>query len=295
MLIIIIICLIAALLFFGMKTIFTAWATKDYSYIGRRALTRMQKWRIKKADIWTVFPLKQLLSFISHVVYVNDTQVLNLSRSLSNAGLTITPKEFIARKYIIIASGFCVMAISYFLNFYIGLFIGGLVTVYALMKQRDALNTKIKKKERMIIDEMPRFVRSVCRSLESDRDLYNVIVSYRKVAGPELGGELDVLLAEMSTGNVQKALVHFDYRLGTSEASRLCGALRDMSMGIDQTVTLNYIADDMARRAKENIRKELSLRPGKMRRTYYPAIAICIAMIMYVLVVYVINNLNNLY
>jgi uncharacterized protein YoxC len=31
-----------------------------------------------------------------------------------------------------------------------------------------------------------------------------------------------------------------------------------------------------------------------MRRTYYPAIAVCIAMIMYVLVVYVINNLNSI-
>jgi hypothetical protein len=68
-----------------------------------------------------------------------------------------------------------------------------------------------------------------------------------------------------------------------------------MSRGIDQTATLSYLADDMARQAKENIRKELSLRPGKMRRTYYPAIGVCIAMILYVLVVYVINNLNNLY
>lgn len=67
-----------------------------------------------------------------------------------------------------------------------------------------------------------------------------------------------------------------------------------MSLGIDQTATLSYMADDMARQARENIRKELSLRPGKMRRTYYPAIGVCIAMILYVLVVYVINNLNSI-
>lgn len=289
------IILIAVLLFLGMKTICTAWAAKSYSYMGHRALTKMSNWRNRKLDAWAAFPLKQLLAFTAHIVYVDERQAQRLSRSLSKASLTLTPREFMARKYLIIASGVCLMALCYSLSFYVGIVMGLLISVFALMRQRDMLNAKIKKKERTILDEMPRFVRSICRSLQSDRDLYNVISAYRKVAGPELGGELEVLLAEMNSGNVQNALVHFEERIGTSEASRLCGALRDMSMGIDQTVTLNYIADDMARQAKENIRKELSLRPGKMRRTYYPAIAICIAMVMYVLVVYVINNLNNLY
>ncbi len=106
---------------------------------------------------------------------------------------------------------------------------------------------------------------------------------------------MDILLAELESGNTQSALIHFENRLGTPEAFRLCAALRDMSTGVDQTATLGYMADDMARQAKENIRKELSLRPGKMRRTYYPAIGVCIAMVLYVLVVYVVQNLNNLF
>jgi len=162
------------------------------------------------------------------------------------------------------------------------------------MKQRDALSAKVKKKEQAISQEMPRFARTLCRMLLSDRDLVRVIGSYRKVSGSELGAELDILLAEMKTGNIQNALAHFENRLGTAEAFRLCAALRDMSMGVDQTAALSYMADDMARQAKENIKIELSLRPGKMRRTYYPAIAVCIAMVLYVLVVYVINNLNSI-
>ena len=162
------------------------------------------------------------------------------------------------------------------------------------MKQRDVLTRKVRKKELAISAEMPRFVRTLCRCLQTDRDLVSVIGAYRKVAEPELGGELDILLAEMHSGNVQSALIHFENRLGSSDAFRLCGALREMSMGVDQTATLSYIADDMSRQAKENVKKELSLRPGKMRKTYYPAIAVCVAMILYVLVVYIINNLNNI-
>jgi Flp pilus assembly protein TadB len=292
MLITLTIFLVGVLLFLGFKTVCTA--ASGHSYGGHRTLKKMSKWRRRRIDVWAVFPLKQFLDVTARFVFLDETSLQRLRQDLSKVDMTMTPQEFTAKKYLIIISCFCLMALSYFLSFYMGIVIGLLAAVYDLMKQRDSLNAKVRKTEQTILQEMPRFVRAICRSLHNDRDLYNVISAYRKVAGPEIGGELDILLAEMKAGNIQSALVHFENRLGTPEAFRLCGALQDMSMGIDQTATLGYIADDMAHQVKENIRKELSLRPGKMRRTYYPAIGICIAMILYVLVVYVINNFNNL-
>jgi Flp pilus assembly protein TadB len=285
--------LIAALLFFGLKTVFAA--ANGRSLAGRRTLSKLSKWQKKPFDLWAVTPLKQLLALTARLVFLDEATASKLGKDLEKAGLTITPQAYTARKYLIVAIGIGLTASCIIMRFYFGVLIFLLVTVFALMRQRDALNAKVRKKELAITQEMPRFVRTLCRSLQTDRDLVSVIGAYRKVAGPELGGELDSLIAEMQSGNVQSALVHFENRIGSPEASRLCGALRDMSMGIDQTATLSYLADDMANTAKENIRKELSLRPGKMRRTYYPAIGVCIAMILYVLVVYVINNFNNLY
>ncbi|SBW00562.1 membrane hypothetical protein [uncultured Eubacteriales bacterium] len=284
--------LIAALLFLGLKTV--CGTVDGRSFAGRRTLKKIAKWQKERLNPWAVFPLKQLLAIASRLVYVDETAGVKLGRDLEKVGIPITPKVYTARKYLTVFAGIGLTAVCLILRFYFGVFVALLVTVFALMKQRDALNEKIRKKELAISQEMPRFVRTLCRSLQSDRDLVSVIGSYRKIAGPELGGELDILLAEMQSGNVQSALVHFENRIGSTEAFRLCGALRDMSLGIDQTATLSYMADDMARSAKENIKRELSLRPGKMRRTYYPAIGVCIAMILYVLVVYVIHNLNNI-
>ncbi len=284
--------LIAALLFFGLKTVCAA--ADGTTFAGRGTLKKIAKWQKGPLDPWVVFPIKQLLTAVSRFIYVDETAGAKLGRDLEKAGLPITPKVYTARKYLTVIAGIGLTAVCVALRFYFGAFVVPLVMVFALMRQRDTLNEKIRKKELAISQEMPRFVRTLCRSLQSDRDLVSVIGSYRKVSGPELGGELDILLAEMQSGNVQNALVHFENRLGTPEAFRLCGALRDMSMGIDQTATLSYLADDMARSAKENIKRELSLRPGKMRRTYYPAIGVCVAMILYVLVVYVIHNLNNI-
>ena len=292
MLIALTLILIALFIFFGLKTVCAT--SQGCSSAGHRTLSRISKGQKKPFDPWAVFPLKQILALTARLVFLDEAAASKLGKDLEKAGLSISPQAYTARKYLTVFAGVGLTAVSVALQFYFGVLIFLPVTVFFLMKQRDALNAKVKKKELAISQQMPRFVRTICRSLQTDRDLYNVIGAYRKAAGPELGGELDILLAEMQSGNVQIALAHFENRLGTAEAFRLCAALRDMSMGVDQTATLSYIADDMARQARENTKRELSLRPGKMRRTYYPAIAVCIAMILYVLVVYVINNLNSI-
>ena len=284
--------LIAALLFLGLDTLFAL--ANGCSAAGLRTLKKISRWQRKASGLSAGFPFKQVISAVSRLVYVDENSASKLSKDLEKAGLLITPQEYLARKYLIVAVGLGMTAMCFLLHFYFGVLISLLVTGFSLMKQRDAIKVKIQQKELSISREMPRFVRTLCRSLQSDRDLYNVVSAYRKVAGSELGKELDILLAEMQSGNVQSALTHFEDRLGLQEVSRLCGALRDMSLGVDQTATLSYIADDMARASKENVKRELSLRPGKMRRTYYPAIGVCIAMILYVLVVYVMNNLNSI-
>lgn len=283
---------IALLLYLSLKSLCAAFAGGTSA--GRRTLSKMSKWEQRRADIWATFPLKQILAATARLVYLDEATGAKLRKTLSKAELNITPQEYTARKALTVIFGLDLMALCEFSRFYFGIVVALLLTVYMLMKQRDALNGKVRKRDVLITQEMPRFVRTICRSLQYDRDLENVIGAYRKVAGLELGGELDILLAEMKSGNVQTALLHFEDRLGSPEAFRLCSALRDMSLGVDQTATLSYMADDMARQARENIKKELSLRPGEMRRTYYPAIAVCIAMILYVLVVYVIHNLNSI-
>ncbi len=284
--------LIAALLFLGLNAFFAL--ANGRSVAGLRTLKKISRWQRKTPGLSAGFPFKQMISAVSRLVYVDESSASKLGKDLKKAGLPITPQEYMARKYLTVAAGVGMTAMCFLLHFYFGVLISLPVTGFSLMKQRDAIKVKIQQKELAISRELPRFVRTLCRSLQSDRDLYNVVGAYRKVAGPELGEELDILLAEMRSGNVQSALTHFEDRLGLQEVSRLCGALRDMSLGVDQTATLSYIADDMARASKENIKRELSLRPGKMRRTYYPAIGVCIAMILYVLVVYVINNLNSI-
>ena len=283
-----------ALIFGGLKVLISAISNKQYSYVGHRKFAKMKHWNKTETDLWSLFPMPQLLRIASRLAYVDVVAELTLQKQLTRAGLSDTPKEYTGKKYVLILLGTALSALCVLAKFYMGIILAVFVTVFLLLKLRDTIADKIKAKDLEISSEMPRFVRTICRNLQTDRDLVRVIASYRKVASAVMGAELDILLAEMQSGNLQNALSHFENRIGTADAFRLCSALRDMAMGIDQTATLSYLADSMAVQAKENIRKELSLRPSKMKATYYPAIGVCVAMIMYVLVVYVINNLNSI-
>ena len=163
------------------------------------------------------------------------------------------------------------------------------------MKQKEDLTEKLKAKDAAISQEMPRFVRTICRSLRTNRDILTAFQSDRKVAGPALCAELDILIASLRSGSVLQALQQFQRRIGNEDAFRLCSTLIEIDRGVDQTATLDYLADDMARAARLAMQKELSTRPAAMRRTYLPAVAVCVILILYVLVVFVMNQVNTLF
>lgn len=287
--------LIAILLGCGAWLILSAKLFHDRSFYGHKTLSRLNKWKQEDRDIWDYPILKKLVSFLSRYAFLDTASAETLSKKLSRVGLTVTPKQFTARKYVVIALSGSSILICALLKFWLGILLIVLFAVLLLMKQSETLSSKLKKKDEAIALEMPRFIRTICRNLRSNRDIYAALQSYRKVAGPVLGAELDILLAHMRAGGVSTALQQFQSRLGTEEAFRLCSTLMEIDRGIDQTATLDYLADDMARQAKLKVQKTLSSRPAKMRRTYLPAVGICVVMILYVLIVFVQNQLNNLF
>ena len=287
--------LICILFSAGLWQVCSAQLFHDKSFSGAKSIGRFQKWQDNEKDIWKSPFLMRLTDWLSRFVFLEQSAEEKLSHQLDRAGLMLTPQEFTARKYVIgIFAGLGIGACA-LVKFWLGILLFGLFALLLLMKQKETLSAKLKKKDDAIAMEMPRFVRTICRTLRSNRDVYAAMDSYRKVAGQELGLELDILLAHMRTGGVPSALQQFQKRIGTEEAFRLCSTLQEIDRGIDQTSTLDYLADDMARQAKYRIEKTLALRPAKMRRTYLPAVGVCVVLIIYVLIVFVTNQLSNLF
>ena len=287
--------LIAVLLAFGAWRVSAGVLYHDKYTTVKKNLQQIGKWSMEKQEFWDNSLFKKATRFLTRFVYLDDTARDSLKRQLHRAGMDLTPEQFTARKYVVIAGAGVAALLCVLCQFWFGIIFCVLICVYGIMRQRESLTSRIKARDEAIAMEMPRFVRTICRTLHNNRDIYSALASYKKVAGPILSEELDILLAHMRTGGVAIALQQFQKRLGTDSAFRLCSTLQEIDRGIDQTGTLEYLADDMARQAKLNIQKALSTRPGKMRATYLPAVGVCVAMIIYVLIVFVMNQLNNLY
>ena len=286
--------LIAVLLIVGCVMILFGFLFHDKTFLGRKKLILQNKWAHGKQDMWDIAFLKTLISHVSQYVFLDKHTENTLTNDLYRANLNITAKEFTARKYIIIGFAVALSLFSALFHFWFGIIAVVLLTVFLLMNEKETLASRIKERDEAIALEMPRFVRTICRNLRSTRDIFAILESYNKVAGPYLGKELTSLLVHMQTGSTDAALQQFQTRIGTEEAFRLCSTLIEIDRGIDQLSTLEYLADDMAHQAKLNIQKILATRPGQMRFTYVPAVLVCIAMIFYMLIVFVSDLLANL-
>ena len=287
--------LIAALLAYGLWCVSAAFLHRDRYTTGRRNLREIGKWYRKKKEFWDNPLFRRVSNLLERIVFLDDTERESLERQLIRAEMHITAEQYTARRYVVFAAAAIGILLCTATQFWLGVILCALLAAYGVIRQREILIERIKARDEAITLEMPRFVRTICRTLRHNRDIYAALASYHKVAGSVLGGEINVLMTKMRTGNVADALQQFQKRIGTESAFRLCSILQEIDRGIDQTGTLEYLADDMAQQAKLNIQKTLSIRPGKMRATYLPAVGVCVVMIIYVLIVFVMNQLNNLY
>lgn len=110
--------------------------------------------------------------------------------------------------------------------------VGGiLLCIYLFFKNYDQLGDTLKNKYAIIEDEIPQFIRSIESGLHTDRDIIRVLERYNRIASPAMRSELEVLLADMQTSNVQRALMRFDNRMNSAEISRLVAALIEIDRG----------------------------------------------------------------
>ena len=149
---------VAGLVFFGFRTIGTASTSASRSYIGKKALAKMSKGQREQRDLWRSFPFEKLLELTSRIVFVDDATEASLGKKLYKAELTDTPRQYTAKKYLIITLGACLMFLCIAARFYPGVVLSPLITSFLLLKQREALTGKIEQKDFRIAQEMPRFV-----------------------------------------------------------------------------------------------------------------------------------------
>lgn len=260
-----------------------------------KTLNTIVRWRKREHDIWQTTTLYNILQIVAPLIPLSESAEKKMNEDLARADIPFNAKEYYAKAILSAFGGVFVALMGASMNSTL-LVVGGLLMcVYLFFKNYDQLKDTLKNKYAILENEIPQFIRSIESGLHTDRDIIRVLERYNRIASPAMRSELEVLLADMQSSSVQRALMRFDNRMNSAEISRLVAALVEIDRGVDATMTLQYLAQDMTTLHRSLIQKELDKRPGQMKRAILPSGIILVVMMFYIMIMAVVSSASSLF
>ena len=235
--------------------------------------------------------LTKIAAKLSPLLKLDPIKRSRLALTLDIAGIPLTPECYTMKAFLTaFATG--LLGIPFFMIMpLMGLLIMGLAVMVWFSTYYKAFDL-VKKRRRLIEAELPRFAVSIQQGLATDRDVLKLLTSYRRIAGPHLGQELDTTVADMRTGNYENALLHFQNRVGSTMLSDIVRGLIGTLRGDDQQMYFKMLVFDMRQIEQNNLKKEAGKRPKQMQK-YSMMMLFCILLIyVVVLSVEVVGSLG---
>lgn len=210
-------------------------------------------------------------------VKMDKMKKAKLQTVLNIAGIRLSPEVYLLRAYVTaMLVALCALPMVYILPIFVPVVIGLAVTLW-FSTYYSAFDF-VKKRRKLMEEEIPRFALTIGQNLENDRDVLKILTGYRRVAGKDFSQELDQTIADMKTGNYENALLHFESRVGSTLLSDVVRGLIGTLRGDDQRMYFRMISFDMRQIEQNNLKKEAAKRPKKIQR-YSMMMLFCIVII----------------
>lgn len=238
--------------------------------------------------------LTKAAKLLSPVVFLDPVRKGKLSATLYIAGIPLTPETYVM-KALLTGLSIAVCSIPFFLFMpLMGILLLILAVMMAFSSYFQAFDY-VKKRRKIIDREMPRFAISIAQSLETDRDVLRLLISYRRIAGTEFKQELDTTIADMKTENYENALLRLQNRVGSTLLSDVVRGLISVLRGDDQTMYFKMLSYDMRQMEISNLKKEAEKRPKAMQK--YSMLMLFAILLIYVVVltVEVISSVGSFF
>jgi CHASE3 domain sensor protein len=231
---------------------------------------------------------------LSPILKMDPIKRSKLKAALHIAGMNLTPESYTMKALLmtlltLLAGLFLLLLIPM-----AGFAIMGLSVLMWFSSYHQVFDI-VKKRKKLIEAELPRFAVSIQQSLSTDRDVLKLLISYRRIAGPHLGQELDTTIADMKTGNYENALLRLQNKVGSTMLSDIVRGLIGTLRGDDQQMYFKMLVFDMRQIEQNNLKKEAAKRPKQMQK-YSMMMLFCILLIyVVVLSVEVVSSLGGFF
>lgn len=231
-------------------------------------------------------------NILIRLIRISPDKVDKLKVTLDRCDIKLTPEEYYLKA--ITASLMVVLVAILFVL--LGLSLGALsclfLSVLVYFQQIQKGDKQLNSLNEEILEAIPGFIRSFSYGLESSRDIVAIIDKYRLVAKPALANELSILLANMKTDNQEEALRKFDQRLNLEPISTFVSGIIGIDRGIDYRTFFFILEENMKVLSKENLKREILKRPGKLRKSVVSIILALLFLYMVPIIIQVKSGFN---
>ena len=219
---------------------------------------------------------------ISHFIRMDDYKRHRMERTLSAAGMDMTPEVYLA--YTILKPAAALLAvIPCLLIFPLLSPIVVLLSILLYFKESRKAEEKVAERREKIEGELPRFVATVEQELGASRDVLTILENYKRHAGPDFARELDVLTADMRSSSYEAALVRFEGRLASPILSDIVRGLIGVLRGDDGRIYFQMLSHDMKQLELQRLKAQAAKIPPKIR--VYSFIMLVCFMLIYIVVI----------
>ncbi len=213
------------------------------------------------------FYINKFADILSKIIKLDKLHHDKIKSALFIANINLSPEKYMAKAFVK-SLLFSLLAIPVTLiSPLFSLVIIGLAVLLWFSEYFFAFDY-VKKRRKIIEREIPRFASTVAQSIEANRDILKILSSYRNVAGTEFAHELDITIADMKSSNYENALIRLETRVGSLLLSDVIRGLVGVLRGDKQEMYFKMICFDMRQIEQNNLKKEASLRPEKMKKYF---------------------------
>lgn len=251
-----------------------------------RNLARNQEALTKSLDVW----LGDAAQWLSRYVRIGSFRRQALETDLRALGDARTPEQFRAAATVK-AAIVGIWAIPLLWISPVTSLICLVMAVWLYRREHRRLTEKLRDKRAGIDAELPRLVGVISKNLKHTRNVIQILQTYVPSAGPELGRELTVTLADMRSGNYELALTRLDGRVGSTLLSSVCRGLINVMNGDSTDVYWESLQLRFSEDQRQRLRREAQKAPERCRWLSLCMLLCMLALFMTVIFIFVGDSL----
>lgn len=217
-----------------------------------------------------------------------------LEAALKSAGIKLTPETYLAKAWV--KAGLIVLLIIPLLYIFpllvpVVLFLA----VAVFFKELRSAEDGVRQKRERIEYELPRFVSTVAQELKASRDVLSILKAYQKNAGESFREELEITIADMTSGNEETALTRLEARIGSTMLSDVVRGLISVKRGDNGTIYFEMLSHDFKLLELQQLKLVAMKQPGKIRKYSFFILGCLLLMYLGVLGYEIVNSFGKLF